>query len=259
MFSEAVDAVIKRSGRKDRIADISSYVNQAIREVQSDGYFFKDLIEDQLTPLSTPYIWTRPSGFRKMRSLKYSQTGYEDVFPDFKAPGKQQADRALEANFYYSAGTYFVFSGIQLSQLINVAYYSYLPRLAYFSGGPGNPFSDPVIPSALVGTASPISGKPLVAAQMRPAAFFIETGQWVYFQASSNSYVADLGSAALNTAAQVLVSNWIFTDYFEMLQEGGLAKIFKNVGDPRAVSCFSLYKSLQGDFEGTELRETLEY
>jgi len=260
MFSEVVDNIIKRSARKDSLADIAAYVNQTVRECQSDGFFSRDLVEDQLTPTATPFVWNRPALFRKLRTVKYSQTGYEDIYPDFKMPGRVQKERDLESNYYYSAGTYFVFAGVQLSQLIPIAYYTHLARLYYYPGGRFIDINSGAVTDYLAGSASPFDGKILTTGQIRPAVYDETAQVWYYYVSGSNSYVTNTtGDPDADAAAQALVSNWLLNDYRDMTEEGGLSKIFKNKSDPRAVSCFALYKQLQEDLKGNETFETLNF
>jgi hypothetical protein len=89
-----------------------------------------------------------------------------------------------------------------------LAYYSYFPKLPYYEES------------------------------LRPARFFLETNAWSYLDATTPEEEA---------AARLVVSNWMLFDWFDTIVEGGLAKIFKTVGDVRAPAAFGLYKSLQND------------
>ena len=221
MFSELVDRIVIRSGRPDRIADIRSYVHASIRECQMLAYFARDMTEDTITATAGPHIWERPANLRLMRTARYPG----DIYPNFAGPGKRQLD---EDYYYYGGSNYFAFSGIATGEEINVAYYSYAKRLAYYE--------DAVVP-------------------VRPAVYDEELETWTYLQAGS--YVSTLGTDALDEAARNLVTNWLLLDWMDLIEEGGLAKIFKSVGDERSRTAFALFKSYQKDLKAGELIETL--
>lgn len=228
-YSAAVDRVVTRSGRPDRIQDIMGYVNQTIRECQALQYFARDLIEDQITPTTDPFIWERrviPYKLRVLRTVRYAP----DVYPDFVRPGKKQRDYGAETDnpyFYYAASTYFVFAGVTLNQAFDVAFYIYHDRLPYYSEA------------------------------VRPARYSIENVAWEYLDGAN--YVATLGSDALNEAAENKVTNWLLFDWFDVIVEGGLAKIFKNIDDVRSKASFALFKQLQQDILKGEHYETLAF
>lgn len=237
MFSELIDSAIQRSGRGERINDIVAYANQTVRECQSAHFFFRDLTEDQITgPTSSPVIWNIPQYFRKMRTVKYESLGYEPIYPDYRAPGQNQQTQSPAGNFYYAAGSYFVFSGvvvnsassssIQVTQNINIAYYSWLPRLKYYASG------------------------------SRPAIYDEPSNTWTYLQ--NGAYVSDLGDIDANSTAQNQVTNWLILTYWDVILEGTLAKLFKTVNDQRAISTFALFKQLAAIIEQNETFETLE-
>ena len=100
----------------------------------------------------------------------------------------------------------------------------------------------------------------MTTGQIRPAVYDETAQVWYYYVSGSNSYVTNTtGDPDADAAAQALVSNWLLNDYRDMTEEGGLSKIFKNKSDPRAVSCFALYKQLQEDLKGNETFETLNF
>lgn len=226
MYSEAVDTIVLRTGRKDRLADIQSYVNQVIRETQGKALYYRDMIEDQIAATASPTIWTPIPRLRQLRTVKYTADGFQDVYPDFVPPGKKQQQN-LTQEYYYAAGSYYVLSGTDASQVVNLAYYLWLPRLKYYS----------------VGT--------------RPAVYDETTMTWTYLV--NGVYVSTTGSDAGDAAAQALVTNWILLTYSDMVEEGGCAKLFKAVSDARAPLSFALYKGLAADLEAIEQFETVGY
>lgn len=212
-FSSAVDDVVARSGRPDRQADIISYLRTTIRECQVKDFFDVDLVEDQITGVaSDPYIWARPNNFRQMAAVQYPSVidgQGSAAFADFIAPGKKQL---RHDEYYYLSGTSFIFAGNGAALMtdgsvsINVAYYAFLPFLAYYDLGE------------------------------RPATYSLETEEWTYLTAVTDEE---------KETARDLVTNWILTEWYDMAVEGTLAKVYKTNDDIRAVTTFALYKQLQ--------------
>lgn len=230
-FSSAVDEVISRSGRKDRLPDIVAYINQSIRECSTLEYFDSDMIEDQIVAASDNYVWTKPTHFRLMRTVRYPN----NVYPKFMPPGRIQKD---QIEYYYQGPTYFVFNGtINLDQ-IDVAYYAYPRRLLYTTQPTAAPFARPAI--YLIGDEDD--------------GF---TEKWQYL--SGGNYLDTLGSTAANEAAQELVTNWLLFRWYDLIVEGALAKLFKNIGSERAVQSFALYKQTQEILRRSEPAATLAY
>lgn len=272
MFSELVDSVILRSGRADKKSDIIDYANATLRECQAKGLFFKDLIEDKvsLTDLD-PLIWQPPQGFRQLRTVQYPDLSY----PPMKQPGRVQhtdypptspAWNTLTA-YYYLASNYVVFThcGTILNtdtqwnnNYIGVAYYVWRPRLKYYTAGHRPAvFSDELAQGE--GSAAPGS---IIDSVNAPG--------WQFFDLST-----DIDSSTVNVRmnwqleanrppsgppnALTLVSNWMLTDWLELIKEGTLTKLFKSVGDnTRAQTSFIVYKEMQKDFIATELMGSVE-
>lgn len=223
-FSQVVDNVLKRGGRPARGLDAQAYVRASIRECQVLAVFVRDLIEDKFNTDGTdPYIWTRPTTLRILKTFKYVA---RDIYPDYLPPGKIQQG---QLHYYYGGPTYYVLNGVGNTAVeIGVAYYTYAPRFVYYAE-----------------TTPPI----------RPAFYDIDNSKWQYLQ--NGVYVDTLGSDTLNQAAQDLVTNWLLFDWTHLIEEGGLAKLYKNLGDGRSVSSFALFKSFQKDLLRGERTETL--
>lgn len=129
MFSEVVESVMVRTGRvtaADR-TNIVDFVNSTVRECQTvDGLMFhRDFVEGRTTITADPTIWTMPSDFRLMRTVRYPDGSY----PPFQLPGKVLFDMA---QYYYSAGTYLTMVGCGTSGQMAYGYYRWLPRLKYY-------------------------------------------------------------------------------------------------------------------------------
>ena len=221
-FSAAVDECIARSGRADKKNDIISYLRQSVLECQVLKLFRQDYVEDQLTATSDPYVWTAPVNLRALDIVSYPNIldpQNNPVYPVYMEPGKGQ--RRLDY-FFYRSGDSYVFTGHDRigigSQPINIAYYTFMDRLQYFDAG------------------------------SRPARFYVETLSWEYLTAVTPTEKA---------AAQAQVTNWLIFTWYEAIIEGALAKIFKLVGDGRAVSSFALFSSFKNDLKaGSGLAST---
>ncbi len=209
-FSALIDQAVSLAGRgKVARQQLTSYARSSMREAQADNLFERDLIEDQLIVTAAPFIWPRVAELRFFRTVRYPG----NIYPPYITPGKRQFDLI---KFYYAASTYFVFNGVEVDDLLDIAYYSYFPKLVYFE------------------------------AANRPARYFADLGKWQYLDLDNN-FVDTLGSIVLDEAAEALVTNWIIFDWFDLVLEGILAKQFKVIGDPRAPSHFALFKSMLKD------------
>jgi hypothetical protein len=216
-FSSAVDDAIARSGRPDRRSDIIAFVRTTIRECQVRSYFRNDMIEDSLIADGNVFIWNYPQEFRMLRTVRYPWTNQRG---EFIYPPEILPGRNQQGQdyYYYGGPGYFVFSGLQAGVSISVSYYKNSKKLPYFE------------------TAS------------RPATFSLETDSWTYLTATTD---------AEKLSARELVSNWLLFNYYDLIIEGTLAKVFKIVGDSRASPSYALYKSLQNDLTANEPSDSL--
>lgn len=225
-FSQVVDTVLKRSGRPARGLDAQSYVRASIRECQVTAVYARDLVEDKITTDGTdPYIWTRPQTLRILKTFAYlpGAKNYETIYPDYLPPGEIQQG---QTHYYYGGPTYYVLAGVGDQPVdVAVAYYRYAIRFVYYN------------------------------VDSRPAYYDIENGKWQYL--GSGGYVDNLATPELEEAARDLVTDWLLFDWTELIEEGGLAKLYKNMGDERATSSFALFKSFQKDLLKGERTETL--
>ena len=80
--------------------------------------------------------------------------------------------------------------------------------------------------------------------------------KWQYLDANGD-YIDTLGTTLLDEAARALVTNWLIFDWFDLVLEGTLAKIFKINADQRAVSTFALFKSFEKDLLKGEVTASL--
>lgn len=213
-FSALVDDVIRRSGRPDKKADIISYGRQAMRECQvgNQVYYSRDFVEDQLITTATPFLWTVPQEFRFLQTARYNVI---DEQGNFIYPRLQMPGRNQrnEQYFYYRGVDYFVFAGLATGVKIDIGYFSYFKKLPYYD------------------------------VANRPATFSLETNSWSYLTAVTD---------ADKLIARNQVTNWMLFDWYDLILEGTIAKVFKTCSDPRAPSSFALFKSLQKDLVAGE-------
>jgi len=221
-FSALVDDVRIRSGRVDRTADINAYARSTIRECTVLAEFDRNTIEGTVAATAIPFVFTQPANFRTWEAIKYPyfDNHGNPIFAVEKRPGVQQNSR--NPYWFYRAGNSHVFNGINaINDILTYAYQAYLPKLANF---------------------------PVVAD--RPATYDIDTGLWTY-------HADYTGNATLNQQAQDLVTNWLLFDWYDLIVEGTLNKIYKTVGDVRAGPAFSLYKAQQKDLIAGEAKTIL--
>lgn len=206
-FSAVVDAVVARALRRDRRADAISYARQTMRECQVLALFAQDLVEDRLTTTADPHIWTMPQEFRMLLSAKYP---VQDELYEETYPKFRAPGKGQqdEDYYYYRAANYHVFAGLDIGAYIDVAYYTYFTPIIYYEEA------------------------------VRPARFNLETQAWEYLTAVTD---------AEKEIAQALSTNWLLFNWFDLIVEGTLAKLYKTVGDQRQAVTYSLYKSYQKD------------
>lgn len=218
-FSALIDEVISRSGRKDKILDIASYVRSTIRECAVLHRFSQNTIEGTAIVDAVPFIFKRPLNFRMWEAIQYPYftTHGQSVFAEEKRPSKFQ--KAGLDYWFYRSGDSFVFNGLAIGDMITYAYQQYLPKLHYFADEADRPAR------FLVGEA--------------------DDGVWAY-------HADYTGNETLNQKAEDLTSNWLIFYWYDLIMEGSLNKIYKTVADERQSTAFALYKSFQKDLKRGE-------
>jgi len=222
-FNACVDEVVAESGRPDKRSLIADYVNTSIRECQGLAFFSSDLEEESVTPTADPHIWDKPNLFYKLKTVKYANGEY----PDFIQPGKGLIDKDY---YYYGTGNSIAYFGCGSSSTdtISLAYYQYLQRLRYRNPG------------------------------QRPAIWNIDLLAWEYYDLTGIGLLNYTLSANQETARN-LVTNWLLFRHFDLIKEGALAKIFKNINDlQRSSMAFSLFSSLKVNLLNMEAHESLD-
>ena len=214
-FSALIDEAVLRSGRRNRRNDIISYARTTIRECLVKENFYRSLVELEVQTTSEPFVWKRPQRLRILVAVQYPYyTAHGNpIFPKERAPGEVKNEDEF---YFYQSGESYVFNGVAANSTLKIAYLEYLKRLAYYENE-----------------------------EDRPARFDIETETWTYH--------ADYASTEeQQEVARGLVTNWLLFDWYDLILEGTLAKIFKSVGDARNQLAYSTYKSLQKDLSLAE-------
>lgn len=227
-FSSIVDDVIVTTGRAAAIRSIISAANLTVRECQTFGLFARDLLEETFVGDVVPFIWTRPNYFRSVRTAKY-MTSCE--FPKLLLPGKYQDGQSY---YYYAADDYYAFVGLQVGETLAMANYYWQKALIYYS--------------RLSQVTTTWAGGPYAT---RPAYFDQAVEQWMYLNGTNNGYVSILGDPVEEALRRKNTTNWIITDWRDMVLSGTKAKIFKSFGDDRQVAEYSFYKQTQKLFAQT--------
>lgn len=209
-FSALVDEAIRRTMRRDRMADIISYARATMRECNVLAQFQQSMVELNLTASASPHIWERPLTFRQMLICKYPYFDRQNK-PVYAKEKNPDLIRPSDQHFFYLSGNSFVFSGIEIGDIISLAYFSYFPKLAYYAE-----IAD------------------------RPATFEEETNLWSYTDAYDDNDI-------LKEEARNKVTNWLLFHWYDLVLEGTVAKLYNVTGDERSRSTFALYKSMQKD------------
>ena len=141
-FSSLVDSLIIELQRPDKRDLITSSLNGAIRDLHlrpadragaAPVRYAENMVELQvtLTP-PAPFLWQIPSPatFMGIEAMKFTGTN------DFLSERRPSTMRNLATDFtakarYYRSGSYYAFDGVWESQQLDIAYYTYLPRLFY--------------------------------------------------------------------------------------------------------------------------------
>ena len=229
-FSQLVDQITVELLRPDLKAQIASYANQTVRELHFSEtnrplFYGQSLLEDTVTStVESNLLWTppKPTLFQALHTARYDNvldTDGSSIYPKELVPGRVQ-ERARY--FYYRTGDSYGFAGFGgLNAVISLAWYEYVPSLAYYPVGATRP------------------------------AELDEFGVWTY----SATYDVDAASRA---AAELLVTHWMISRWSSYISEGVKAKVYKGLGDDRARVSFSLYQDYREQLRVAESHTSLE-
>lgn len=229
-FSEVIDDLKAELVRPDLTASIADYLNLTIREshqkkVNGDVVpvlYDSNRVEDTVTVASLPAIWDIPSIAR----FQYFETAF---YPTSGQYAKKKSVTRTHENgnnpfdpFWYRAGGYIAFNGVNVGEVINLTYFQYPSRLKYY---------------------------PVAIPQVRPAIYDIETDSFTY----ATAYDVD---DTTRENARNLVTNWLLLNHVEILKQGVRAKVWARLGETdRAKIAFSAYESLKLGLIGSEINE----
>lgn len=231
-FSGLIDSAIVQTGKPGSLIAAVSFANLTIRECQAFGLFARDLLEEQLVVDAVPFTWSRPANFRKLRTAKYVNTC---CFPKFYLPGKIQQG---VCEYFYAADDYFVFKGASVGETINLANYYWRKRLVYYGRlgtltvqYPGGPYLN------------------------RPAYYDDELNKWQYLNSDETAYVDTTGDVTVDAIRRANTSNWLISDWFDLILAGTKAKLFSGSDDNRANREYATFKAAQKLLQTTEAYE----
>jgi len=218
MFSEICDTVAKRTGRPtpSDALNIQSYTRATMRELHALATFAKDRVEEQITPTALPVIWTYPVRVKYLEAVGYGN----GIFPKYLLPGEKIMG---ERYYFYPASNYYVFVGAFLNVPISISYFTRPQVFQYYAEG------------------------------TRPAVYNEYDETWMYLvdPGPPAIYAPTLGTPEQDEAARDLVANWLMINWRHVVEEGVITKTYKNFGDERSRSSFSLFN----DFKKNLLRE----
>lgn len=213
-FSQLINKMVAETRQKHLIPEITSYLNQTIRELHTDPvrnavvFYPANMKEAQITAtLDQGQTWTvpNPSKFQQLRAARYDSV-YDDrgkpEWPPELKPGRIMKDICA---YYYRVGNTYVFSGYGgAGGIVSLAYYEFPGVLRYYASG-----------------AEP--------------ATYDEIDGW--------TYRSDIGTDdASRLVAQNLVSNWLLLRWPMVVEEGVRAKVYKRLSDDgRARTSFSMF------------------
>lgn len=231
-FSSLIDDAVLATGKPMQLVNAVQYANLTVRECQALALFAPDLVEDQLlvpANQSGPYTWTVPTAtFRSLRTVKYANCC---VWPELILPGRKQKGKI---HYFYRADNYFVFAGAGASETIKKATYSWRKRLGYYGRlginttlFPGGSYS------------------------IRPAYYDGDAEKWQYLNTAQDAYIDTTGDPVVDEARQLKATNWLFSDWRDLILSGIKTKIWNAAGDPRAATEYSVYKQTQKILQNT--------
>lgn len=219
MFSELIDEIVSLSRKANLLeTHIVPYANATIRECQTREFFYRDRVEDVITPTTDgSFTWDRPVRLRNIEIITYPM--------DFSAPPAipripPSLLTSKDYYYYYGGATYFVFNGVTIAVPINISYFAYSRRFKYH----------PVLTD-------------------RPASYDFEEEVW--------TYPAGAVTDEEKEAARDSVWHWMFESWYEMIKQGTLAKVYKDVEDVRAPATYAFFQQQLKMFQASEPREEM--
>lgn len=232
-FSSLIDEVILATGRPGSLINAVQAANLTVRECQTLGLFARDMDELAYVVDVTPYVFTRipnPGPWRILRTAKYVNAG---VYPGLAMPGKKQKN--LD-NYFYAVNNDYVFSGVMVGDTLALAAYWWAKSLTYYARYGTNTAQFP--------------GGPY---DIRPAYYDDNLNKWQYW--TGTVYADTTGVPATDALYQLQSTNWLVSDWRDLIISGTKSKVWNSVNDTRGPIEFSAYKASQKLLQVTSGRE----
>lgn len=214
-LSQLVDDMVKEFLRPGMVLELTSYVNQVVRELHSDPVnksamqYFANRLEDQITTtLDTGFVWAVPKAYllQRIEAVYYETVG---MYADPTSPGHvyNRSGNAQSDYYYYRTGDSLAFGGYGgLGAVIKVSYFSYPMGLSYY----------------LTGSA--------------PATWDIVTQSYTYDPA----YIGN------ETAALALTTHWVLERHEELIKQGVRAKVYARLGrTEQGKTAYAMYMGMR--------------
>lgn len=217
-FNNLVDECIEESNRPDFKTQIISLAYSIINKIHSIGEWRRDYAEAEFFRETAPsniddykaFSFELPPRFRKIRALVAVTSDSREAYLPEIYPSIGQRD-ALEYYYQYRNNLMcYCYAGIES---IKLAYYNQCNTFIYYEAG-NNP----------------------------PAKYDNALGKWSFLL--NGKYEASLDSPEAEQAAMDSVTDWLITNYFDMVKNGILNRIFSVLGDERYKIAYSTYNDL---------------
>lgn len=209
------------TGRPQSLIATVQAANLTIRQCQALGLFAQDMEELSYVVDVTPYVFTKianPGPWRILRTAKYVNA---KTFPELAPPGKKQ--KTLDS-YYYAVNNQYVFSGVTVGDTLALAAYWWAKSLTYYAQ------------NGVVTTQFPGGPYPT-----RLAYYDDNSNKWQYW--TGTVYADTTGVAATDLLYQQQSTNWLVSDWRDLIIAGTKAKIWNSVGDPRGPVEYSAYEA----------------
>ncbi len=224
-FSQLVDSIFVEVSRPEMRVEITSFVNQTIRELHADPttneavFYSENREEVEVTAtVDTQQTWDIPSPhlLQRIETVYYTEAG-RYASEESPATAFKRSHRDFADEYWYKAGTTLAFSGYGgIGSTIKISRFNYLRGLIYY------PKAD------------------------RPVTWDIESQSWTYHP----SYVGD------ESTADRLSTNWMLSRHAELVKQGAKAKVYAALSNvDRARTAYSMYKTLAPMMIGAESYE----
>ncbi len=224
-FSQLVDSMAQETRRPDLILDVSTYLNQTLREVHfrpdtnAAILYAENLREDQLTAdRDNGFIWSQPDPriFQTLAAVRYDTICVSDDKARWVPERTPGLGMSGLQRVYYRTGPGYAFMGYGgVGGKISIAWFEYPRRLQYFRP-PDRPATQG------------------------------EDGEWLYHP----DYDVDEETRLI---ARQKVSNWLLNRWEDVIGEGVRAKVYKRVSDTeRGRTAYSSFGALRGGLVTSE-------